>query len=60
MGYKRVSSKAHFEEHIQKAISSWKDNQFRSIRAAATHFQVPYSTVKARMAGRRTAAQARE
>lgn len=60
MGYKRATSKVHSEEDIQKAITSWKNNQFRSLRATAIHFQVPLQTVRDRMAGRKAKAQAHE
>ena len=60
MGYKRVTSKAYVEEDIQKAITSWKSRQFSSVRATAIHFQVPAQTLRDRMAGRKTKAQARE
>lgn len=60
MGYKRVAQKAYSEEDIQKAITSWKYKQFRSIRATAAHFQVPVQTVRDRMAGRKSKAQSLE
>jgi hypothetical protein len=60
MGYKRLTSKAYSEEDIQKAITSWKNREFSSIRATAIHFQVPAQTLRDRMAGRKTKAQARE
>lgn len=60
MGYKRAISKADSEEDIQKAIISWKNSQFRSLRATAIHFQVPLQTLRDRMAGRKAKAQAHE
>lgn len=60
MGYQRLSNQAYSEEDIQKAITSWNNREFRSIRATATHFQVPPSTLRERMAGRKARAQAHE
>ncbi|KFY08091.1 hypothetical protein V491_08473 [Pseudogymnoascus sp. VKM F-3775] len=60
MGYKRATPKAYLEDDIQKAITSWKEKKFRSIRATAAHFQVPFTTLRNRMAGRRPKAQAHE
>lgn len=60
MGYKRKSTHTYQEEDIEKAIISLANHEFRSAQAAAAHFQIPCSTLKARMAGRKSRAQANE
>jgi hypothetical protein len=40
------------EERIQKSISAYTTGEFASIRKASNAFEVPFSTVQARMAGR--------
>lgn len=54
MGYKRATTKTYLEEDVQKAIISLKNKEFKSTAAAAFHFRIPPSTLKARMAGRKT------
>lgn len=60
MGYKKATAKVYTEEDMQKAITSWKRKEFKSIRATALHFQVPVQTLRDRMAGRKTNATAHE
>ena len=60
MGYKQATTKLYSEEDIQKAIISWKNKEFRSIRATAIHFKVPVQTLRDRMAGRKTKTAAHE
>lgn len=60
MGYKRATTKSYLEEDIQKAIISLKNDEFKSAEAAAAYFQVPPSTLKARMTGRKSRPHAHE
>lgn len=60
MGYQNLSNQVYLEEDIQKAITSWNNREFRSIRATATHCQILPSTLRERMAGRKARAHAHE
>ena len=53
MGYRQATAKSYPEEDIQKAIISWKNKEFRLIRAIAIHFEVPVQTLYDRMTGRK-------
>jgi hypothetical protein len=54
MGYRQATAKSYPEEDIQKAIISWENKEFRSIRATAIHFEVSVQTLYDRMAGRKS------
>jgi hypothetical protein len=59
-GYKQATTKAYSEEDIQKAITSWKNKEFRSFRATAIYFRVLVQILRARMAERKTKTAAHE
>jgi hypothetical protein len=42
---KSTDSTIKSEDHIQLAIKGYEDGQFKSIRAAAAEFDVPYRTL---------------
>jgi len=50
----RTNRLAYTEAEIQKAILAYKNHEFTSIAGAAQAFQIPYSTLKHRVAGRTT------
>lgn len=54
------SKSSRYEADIQDAIQSLKDGSFSSVRAAAYHFKVSRDTLRRRMAGGNSRAQARE
>ena len=60
MGYKSSSKTIQFEPQIQKAIQALKNREFSSIRAAARYFEVSHNTLRRRMAGGNSQAQAKE
>jgi DDE superfamily endonuclease/Tc5 transposase DNA-binding domain/helix-turn-helix, Psq domain len=51
---------AQFEEKIQKAIVALQLKEYKSIRKAAEHFEVPKSTLADRLAGKKTRTQTHE
>ena len=50
----RTNRLAYTEADIQKAILAYKNHEFTSLLAAAQAFNIPYSTIKHRVAGRTT------
>ena len=60
MGYQRYSKNSQSEATIQDAIKRIESREFSSIRSAAAYFEVPYTTLRYRMARRQPRAQARE
>ena len=60
MGYKRSQKTAEREIRIQKAIAALQNQEFSTPNAAATHFQVNPKTLRKRLAGLNSRAQARE
>ena len=60
MGYKRASKALDLDLRVQKAVSAYHNQEFTSIRAAATHFQISDRTLARRIAGGKSRAQARE
>jgi helix-turn-helix, Psq domain len=60
MGYKRASKASDLDLRVQKAVSAYHNQEFTSIRAAATHFQISDRTLARRIAGGKSRAQARE
>jgi len=54
------STSAQIEEKLQKAIISLQLKEFKSISKAAEHFEVPKSTLIARVAGRKSRTQSHE
>ena len=60
MGYNRHLTCDQSEENIQNALQGLKNNEFRSVRAAAHHFEIPPSTLADRMAGAKSRTQAKE
>lgn len=60
MGYQRRSKQRYSEADMLKAMKSLESNEFQSIRATATHFQVPESTLRTRQAGTKPRAQSHE
>ena len=51
MGYKRALKASDLDLRVQKAISAYQNQEFTSIRAAATHFQISDRTLARRIAG---------
>jgi hypothetical protein len=60
MSFQPPFTPAQIEDQIQIAIIAIEAKEFKSIRAAADHFQVSRTTLGYRMAGRRTRLQAHE
>ena len=60
MGYKRTSKVLDLEERLQKAIIAYNNQEFNSVRGAATAFNVSHRTMARRMAGGLSRAQATE
>ncbi|KFZ24936.1 hypothetical protein V502_00571, partial [Pseudogymnoascus sp. VKM F-4520 (FW-2644)] len=54
------NDRARTEDNIQKAIIALQLKEFKSIRLAADHFEVPKSTLADRMSGKKTRAVAHE
>ncbi|KAF2716061.1 hypothetical protein K431DRAFT_200202, partial [Polychaeton citri CBS 116435] len=48
------------EANIQEAIASYLRSDYSSIRAAATAFSISYSTLRHRLAGRKSRSKANE
>jgi Tc5 transposase DNA-binding domain len=55
-----ASKSAEIEARVQQAIDGLKSEQFPSLRKAAAAFQVPVTTLQARMNGRKSRSSARE
>ncbi|APA10975.1 hypothetical protein sscle_07g057450 [Sclerotinia sclerotiorum 1980 UF-70] len=51
---------AQIEEKLQQAIVALQLKEFKSIRKAAEHFEVPKSTLADRLAGKKTRSQTHE
>ncbi|EDN94081.1 predicted protein [Sclerotinia sclerotiorum 1980 UF-70] len=51
---------AQIEEKIKKATFALQLKEFKSIRKAAEHFEVPKSTLTDRLAGKKTCSQSHE
>ena len=51
MGYQRSSDYIQREAIIQEAIKRLDSKEFPSIRSAAAHFEVPFTTLHNRVAG---------
>ena len=60
MGYKRTLKVLDLEERLQKAIIAYNNQEFNSVRGAATAFNVSHRTMARRMAGGLSRAQATE
>ena len=60
MRFKPPLTPAHIEKKIQNAIIALELKEFNSIRKAAKHFDVPKSTLIARVAGRKSRIQSHE
>jgi len=60
MGYKRTSKVADLKERLQSAISAFRNQEFKSVRAAADAFHVSHRTLSRRLAGGLSRAQATE
>jgi hypothetical protein len=53
MPQKPTDPAAESEDRIQLAIQAFKNGQFKSIRAAAAAYDVPYRTLTYRIKGRK-------
>ena len=60
MGKRTKRQSIEFESRVEQAITAYLAKQYFSIRRAADAFEVPFSTVRARMSGRNSRAIARE
>ncbi|KFY27745.1 hypothetical protein V491_00751, partial [Pseudogymnoascus sp. VKM F-3775] len=60
MNIQQLYSRAQTEDNIQKAIIALQLKEFKSIRLAADHFEVPKSTLADRMSGKKTRTVAHE
>ncbi|KFZ22850.1 hypothetical protein V502_02672 [Pseudogymnoascus sp. VKM F-4520 (FW-2644)] len=60
MNIQQPYSRAQTEDNIQKAIIALQLKEFKSIRLAVDHFEVPKSTLADRMSGKKTRAVAHE
>ena len=60
MGYECNSKAVDLEERLQKAILAYNNQEFDSIRGAATAFNISHVTMTRRLAGGKSRAQARE
>jgi hypothetical protein len=60
MSIQQPFTRAQIEEKIQLAIIAIENQEFKSIRDAAVHFEVSKTTLGYRMTGRKTRAKAHE
>jgi hypothetical protein len=60
MGYQRTSKVADLEERVQTAILVYRNQEYKSVRAAAAAFSVSHRTLSRRLAGGLSRAQATE
>src|SRR5579862_2070605 len=60
MPRKRSARMAEMNSRMEEAIVAVRNNQFKHITDAATHFEVNYETLLRRLKGRQTYAQSRE
>ena len=60
IGYKRASKASDLDRKVQDAISAYQNQEFPSVRAAASHFQISHRTLARRIARGKSRAQARE
>ena len=60
MGYKLSEAARVREERLQKAILAYNEGQYSSYRKAAEAFEVSHDTLRRRIGGGRTAAEAKE
>jgi hypothetical protein len=51
MGYQRTSKVADLKERVQTAILAYRNQEYKSVRAAAAAFSVSYRTLLRRLAG---------
>ena len=60
MGYTRRSRCSQSKDKILEVIQSFEGKEFPSIRSTASHFNIPYQTLQARIAGRKSRAESYE
>jgi hypothetical protein len=60
MGYQRSSKVLDLEEQVQSAISAFRNQEYKSVRAAAAAFNISHRTLTRRLAGGLSRAQAKE
>ena len=60
MAYKHANNDPGYESRIQYATSAIRRVPFKSIRAIATHFKLPESTLRKRLNGRQSRNKAHE
>ena len=51
---------ADIEANIQAAVKAYREEEFKSVRAAALAFSIPASTLQARLAGTTSRSRAHE
>ena len=60
MGYTQRSKSDQLQGSIVEAIQGLENKEFPSIRSAARHFEVPFTTLRDRIAGTKTRAESYE
>jgi hypothetical protein len=51
MGYQRTSKALDLEERVQSAIFAFRNQEYKSVRAAAAAFNISDRTLSRRLAG---------